>query len=63
MVPPGGDDINPAANAVQALIAVETGDGWRAAHFHNTPAFHGRPDEVDALTAELRAAGASLTNG
>ncbi|HEX2065162.1 MAG TPA: SgcJ/EcaC family oxidoreductase [Acidimicrobiales bacterium] len=55
MIPPGGSDLDPDANAVQALVAVETGDGWRIAHFHNTPAaFHGRPEEVRALTAELR---------
>ena len=55
MIPPGGSELNPDANAVQALVAVETSDGWRIAHFHNTPAaFHGRPDEAQALTAELR---------
>ena len=56
MVPPGADDINPDTNAVQGLVAVETSDGWRVAHFANTPAaFHGRRDEAEALTAELRA--------
>ncbi len=56
MVPPGGSELNPDANAVQALVAVETGSGWRVAHFHNTPAaFHGRPEEAQALTEELRA--------
>lgn len=56
MVPPDQSDINPAANAVQALVAVDTQRGWRIAHFHNTPtAFHGRPEAVDALSAELRA--------
>ncbi len=55
LVPPGGSDLNPDANAVQALVAVRTADGWRVAHFQNTPAaFHGRPEEADALTAELR---------
>ena len=55
LVPPGGPDVNPDANAVQALVAVRTGDGWRVAHFQNTPAaFHGRPEEADALTAELQ---------
>jgi uncharacterized protein (TIGR02246 family) len=56
MVPPGGSDINPEVNAVQALVAVLRDDGWRIGHFQNTPAaFHGRPEEAEALTAELRA--------
>ena len=55
MVPPGGSDIDPDKNAVQALVAVESSNGWRVAHFHNTPAaFHGRPEAADSLTAELR---------
>jgi uncharacterized protein (TIGR02246 family) len=55
MVPPGGSDINPAVNAVQALVAVRSDDGWRIAHFQNTPAaFHGRPEAAEELTAELR---------
>ena len=56
MVPPGGSDIVPDKNAVQALVALETADGWRIAHFQNTPAaFDGRPEEAEALSAELRA--------
>jgi uncharacterized protein (TIGR02246 family) len=56
MVPPGASDIEPAVNAVQALTAVHTGDGWRVAHFHNTPAaLHGQPEAADVLTSELRA--------
>lgn len=56
MVPPGGNDIEPGVNAIQAVVAVQTGDGWQVAHFQTTPAaFHGRPEAVDALTAELRA--------
>ena len=54
MVPPGSDDIKPEVNAVQVLVAVESDDGWKVAHFQNTPAaFDG--DSADALTAELRA--------
>jgi uncharacterized protein (TIGR02246 family) len=57
MVPPGGTDINPAVNAVQSLVAIGTADGWRIALFQNTPAaLHGRPEAVQALTDELRAA-------
>jgi uncharacterized protein (TIGR02246 family) len=56
MVPPGQADINPAVNAVHALVAVEQDGAWQIAHFQNTPAqFHGRPDLAEALTAELRA--------
>ncbi|MCU1429004.1 MAG: hypothetical protein JWL83_3004 [Actinomycetia bacterium] len=55
MVPPGASDIKPEVNAVQALVAVAINDGWRIAHFQSTPAaLHGRPDAVEALTAELR---------
>jgi uncharacterized protein (TIGR02246 family) len=56
LVPPGADDIVPELNAIQSLVSVQTPDGWRVAHFQNTPArFDGRPEEADALTAELRA--------
>ena len=56
MVPPSEDDLNPNANAIQSLVAREGDDGWRITLFQNTPAaFHGRPDEVAALTDELRA--------
>ena len=56
MVPPGADDINPDVNAVQTMVAASGRDGeLRIALLQSTPAaFHGRPDEVDALTAELR---------
>lgn len=60
MIPPGKTDLNPAANAVQTLVAVRQtereGGGWRVTMFHNTPAaFHGRPEASEALTQELRA--------
>jgi uncharacterized protein (TIGR02246 family) len=55
MVPPGQTDINPAVNAVQALVAARTDGGWRIAFFQNTPAqFHGRPEMAQQLTEELR---------
>jgi uncharacterized protein (TIGR02246 family) len=48
-------DINPAVNAVQSLIAIRHNDQWQIALFQNTPAqFHGRPELVEAMTAELR---------
>jgi uncharacterized protein (TIGR02246 family) len=56
MVPPGQDDLNPNANAIQSVVAAQGDDGWRIVQLQNTPAaFHGRPDEVAALTDELRA--------
>jgi uncharacterized protein (TIGR02246 family) len=57
LVPPDGNDINPATNAVQSLVAQRQGGQWRIALFQNTPAqFHGRPEAAEALTDELRAA-------
>ena len=57
MVPPGKDDIMPERNSVQSLVAHHDGTRWRIALFHNTPArFDGRPEAVDALNRELRAA-------
>ena len=55
MIPPGSDDINPAGNTIQTLVAVRNADGWRAALFQSTPAaWHGRPQDSAALTEELR---------
>ena len=56
MIPAGEDDINPAVNAIQTLVASRSSDGtWRIEMFQNTPAqFHGRPAEQEKLTAELR---------
>ena len=55
MVPHGQSDINPAVNAIQSLVAVKRFGQWKVALFHNTPAaFHGRPEAVAELTAELR---------
>lgn len=56
MVPRGGDGLNAAVNAIQVLIAVDHDGEQRVALFQNTPAaFHGRPEAVDAMTAELTA--------
>lgn len=55
MVPPGQSDINPAANAVQTLVAAGQAGKWRIELFQNTPAaFHGRPQLAEKLTEELR---------
>lgn len=57
MVPPGGADLNPAVNAIQSLVAARRVGRWRVELFQNTPAaFHGRPEESQRLTDELRAA-------
>ncbi len=54
MVAPGSSEINPALNTVQTLVALRTGDKWRAALFQSTPAaWHGRPQDSVALTEEV----------
>ena len=56
LIPPGKDDIDPALNAVQSLVAVKKGGAWKIALFQNTPAqFHMHPEQSKALTEELRA--------
>ncbi|HEX6608717.1 MAG TPA: SgcJ/EcaC family oxidoreductase [Chloroflexia bacterium] len=56
LVPAGTRDLNPALNAVQSLVAARHDGQWRVELYQNTPAaFHGRPEESAALTAELRA--------
>ena len=55
MIPPNSDDINPALNTIQTLVAVEHAEGWRAALFQSIPAaWHGRPQDTAELTEELR---------
>jgi uncharacterized protein (TIGR02246 family) len=55
MVPPTASDLNPALNTIHTLIASKQRDKWRAELFQSTPAaFHGRPQAIEALTAELR---------
>lgn len=56
MVPRGYDDINPAVNAVQSMVAIKENGQWKVALFQNTPAaFHGRPEDAEKLSQELRA--------
>jgi len=63
VVPVGARDINPELNAVQSLVAERRNGEWRVVLYHNTPAaFHGRPDQADALSAELRQALSRVTN-
>ncbi|HEX9220714.1 MAG TPA: SgcJ/EcaC family oxidoreductase [Gemmatimonadaceae bacterium] len=55
LIPPDKDDIDPALNAVQSMVAVRKGETWKIALFQNTPAaFHQRPDLSKQLTEELR---------
>ena len=55
MVPPGQNDLNPAVNAIQTLVALRRDGRWQIALFQNTPAqFHGRPELAQQLTEELR---------
>ena len=55
MVPPNKDDIDPAVNAVQTMVAAKKAGAWKVALFQNTPAaLHGRPDTAKKLTEELR---------
>ncbi len=57
MVPPGQSDIKPEVNALQVLLAEREPNGWRIESFQNTPAaFHGRPEDSQKLSEELRAA-------
>jgi uncharacterized protein (TIGR02246 family) len=56
LIPAGEEDIDPALNAVQSMIAVQKGGSWKIALFQNTPAaYHQRPDLAKQLTEELRA--------
>jgi uncharacterized protein (TIGR02246 family) len=60
VVPAGADDLVSALNSVQRLTAVRRDGQWRIALYHNTPAqFHGRPELVEQLTADLRQARAA----
>jgi uncharacterized protein (TIGR02246 family) len=56
MVPRGLKEVSPAVNAVQTLVAMSQNGLWLVALFQNTPAtFHGRPELLKSLTAELQA--------
>ena len=56
MVPPGATDIEPRLNAIQTLVAARRNGTWRIALVQTTPAqYHGHPELVESLTAELRA--------
>jgi len=56
LIPPGKNDIDPALNAVQSMVAVQKSTTWKIALFHNTPAkLDMRPDLAKQLTEQLRA--------
>jgi len=55
MLPPGSRTIKPERNVIHVLVAHRQGDRWRIASYQNTPArYDGRPEAVEALTAELQ---------
>ncbi len=55
MIPPGGEDLDPALHTVHTLVAVEEDGRWRISLFQATPAaWHGHPHLRDELTEELR---------
>lgn len=57
MIPPGAKDPDPKLHAIHRLTAVHRGGAYRVAQFQNTPAqLHGRPQDVEQMTADLRAA-------
>ena len=59
MIPPGKAEIKQDVNAIQTLVASRVLGQWRIELFQNTPAaWHGRPKDVEALTAELQAVAA-----
>jgi uncharacterized protein (TIGR02246 family) len=55
LIPAGREDIDPALNAVQSMVAVRKSGTWQIALFQNTPAaFHMRPELAKQLCEELR---------
>jgi uncharacterized protein (TIGR02246 family) len=55
VIPAGADDIEPALNAIQSIVARHDPDGWQVVLYQNTPAqYHGRPEAAAELSAELR---------
>ncbi len=54
MAPPGMSELNPAVNAIQSVVLLESAGQPRIALLQNTPAaFHGRPELAEQLTGEL----------
>jgi len=56
MMPPGSRTIKPERNVIHVLVARRQDDKFRIVSYQNTPArYDGRPQAVEALTAELQA--------
>ncbi len=56
MVPRGYQELNPAVNSVQTMVATENDGQWKIELFQNTPAvFHGQPELAHELSKELSA--------
>jgi uncharacterized protein (TIGR02246 family) len=55
MWPRGATELEPALNAIQTMVLSLCDGAYRIEMFQNTPAaFHGRPEESEKLSAELR---------
>ena len=55
VVPAGQKDLNPALNSIQTMLCKKANNRWEIVLYQNTSAqFHGRPESVEQLTAELR---------
>ena len=55
MTPPGSRLIKPERNVIHLLVARKHEGNWLIASYQNTPArYDGRPEAVQALTAELQ---------
>lgn len=58
MWPRGATELDPRLNAIQTTVLSLCDGAYRIEMFQNTPAaFHGRPEESDKLSAELREIG------
>lgn len=55
MIQMGQTDFTPELHTHHTLVAVKTVGDWKIQLFQNTPAqYHGRPEMVEQMTAELR---------
>jgi len=55
LVPPGQTQVKAELNAHHTVVAEARDGRWQLVLYQNTPAqFHGRPDLVAAMTAELQ---------
>ncbi|MDR5879682.1 SgcJ/EcaC family oxidoreductase [Caballeronia sp. LZ032] len=58
MWPRGGTALDPKLNAIQTMVLSLCDGAYRIEMFQNTPAaFHGRPEEGERLSEELRGVG------